>query len=82
MLAASANLPIVNFDLRTQFTVAPYVAPVPQDPSEEIFIPEGETTFDNTDPDSLQVPAEEPVPEVEVFENPAPPASPTDNLVP
>jgi membrane peptidoglycan carboxypeptidase len=82
MLAASANLPIVNFDLRTQFTVAPYVAPVPQDLSEEIFIPEGETTFDNTDPDSLQVPGEEPLPEVEVFENPAPPASPTDNLVP
>lgn len=82
MLAASANLPIVNFDLRTQFTVAPYVAPKPENTSEEIFIPEGETTFDNTDPDSLQVPGEEPAPEVEVFENPAPAASPTDNLVP
>jgi membrane peptidoglycan carboxypeptidase len=80
MLAASANLPIVNFDLRTQFTVAPYVDPVPQEASEEIFIPEGETTFDNTDPDSLQVPVEEPAPEV--FENPAPAASPADNLVP
>ena len=81
MLAASANLPIVNFDLRTQFTVAPYVAPRPEpEPSEEIFIPEGETTFDNTDPISLQVPGQEPAPEV--FENPAPAASPTDNLVP
>ena len=82
MLAASANLPIVNFDLRTQFTVAPYVAPEPQAPPEEVFIPEGETTFDNTDPDSLQVPGEETAPEVEVFENPPPAESPTDNLVP
>jgi len=82
MLAASANLPIVNFDLRTQFTVAPYVAPKPEEPAEEVFIPEGETTFDNTDPDSLQVPVEEPAPEPEVFENPAPAETPTDNLVP
>jgi membrane peptidoglycan carboxypeptidase len=82
MLAASANLPIVNFDLRTQFTVAPYVDPEPEALSEEIFIPEGETTFDNTDPDSLQAPSQETAPEVEVFENPAPAASPTDNLVP
>ena len=27
MLSASANLPIANFDLRTQFTVAPYQEP-------------------------------------------------------
>jgi len=82
MLAASANLPIVNFDLRTQFTVAPYAAPKKEEPSEEIFIPEGEATFDNTDPDSLQVPGEDPAPELEVFENPAPEVPPTDNLVP
>ena len=82
MLAASANLPIVNFDLRTQFTVAPYAAPKNEEPSEEIFIPEGEATFDNTDPDSLQVPGEDPAPELEVFENPAPEVPPTDNLVP
>lgn len=82
MLAASANLPIVNFDLRTQFTIAPYVAPSPQRASEEVFIPEGETTFDNTDPNSLQVPGEGVAPEPEVFENPAPEESPTDNLVP
>ena len=83
MLAASANLPIVNFDLRTQFTIAPYVAPQPKpEPSEEIFIPEGDTTFDNTDPDSLQVPDQEPANVDPVFENPTPAASPTGNLVP
>ncbi len=82
MLIASANLPIANFDLRTQFTVAPYVEPEP-DPTEEIFIPEGETTFDNTDPNSLVAPGDEPAPtDEQVFENPAPAASPTDNLVP
>jgi hypothetical protein len=82
MLAASANLPIVNFDLRTQFTVAPFVTLSPEELSEEIFIPEGETTFDNTDPDSLQIPGEELVPDGEVFENPAPAASPTRTLIP
>lgn len=85
MLAASANLPIVNFDLRTRFTVAPYVAPRPEPkkPTEEIFIPEGETTFDNTDPDSLQVPGQEPAPAAdEVFEDPGPAVNPDDNLVP
>ena len=84
MLAASADLPIANFDLRTEFTVAPYVAPEPEpEPIEEIFIPEGETTFDNSDPNSLEVPGSEPAPvEDEVFENPAPAADPVDNLVP
>ena len=84
MLAASADLPIANFDLRTEFTVAPYVAPKPEpEPIEEIFIPEGETTFDNSDPNSLEVPGSEPAPaEDEVFENPAPAADPVDNLVP
>ena len=84
MLAASADLPIANFDLRTEFTVAPYVAPEPEpEPFEEIFIPEGETTFDNSDPNSLEVPGSEPAPvEDEVFENPAPAADPVDNLVP
>ncbi len=82
MLAASANLPIVNFDLRTQFTIAPYVTLSPEELSEEIFIPEGETTFDNTDPDSLQIPGKKPVPDGEVFENPTPSTSPTSNLVP
>ena len=84
MLAASADLPIANFDLRTEFTVAPYVAPEPEpEPIEEIFIPEGETTFDNSDPNSLEVPGSEPAPvEDEIFENPAPAADPVDNLVP
>ena len=84
MLAASADLPIANFDLRTEFTVAPYVAPEPEpEPIEEIFIPEGETTFDNSDPNSLEVPELVPAPvEDEVFENPAPAADPVDNLVP
>lgn len=82
MLAASANLPIVNFDLRTQFTVAPFVTLSPEELAEEIFIPEGETTFDNTDPDSLQIPGEELVPDGEVFENPAPVASPTRTFIP
>ena len=84
MLAASANLPITNFDLRTQFTIAPYVAPEPvAKPAEEIFIPEGETTFDNTDPNSLEVPGPESAPAAdEVFENPDPAADPADNLVP
>jgi membrane peptidoglycan carboxypeptidase len=72
MLAASAKLPIVNFDLRTQFTVAPYGTLSPEQLSQEIFIPEGETTFDNTDPDSLQRPVEPPTVADEVFENPAP----------
>lgn len=82
MLAASANLPIVNFDLRTQFTVAPYVEPEPV-PTNEVFIPEGETTFDNTDPNSLEVPGPESAPAAdEVFENPDPAADPADNLVP
>jgi len=83
MLAASANLPIVNFALRTQFTTAPYVARRPEPkPPEELFIPEEETTFDNTDPDSLQVPGEEPAKVDPVFENPTPAASPTDAPVP
>jgi membrane peptidoglycan carboxypeptidase len=82
MLAASAKLPIVNFDLRTQFTVAPYGTLSPEELSQEIFIPEGETTFDNTDPDSLQRPVEPPAPADEIFENPAPAASPTRTLVP
>ena len=84
MLAASADLPIANFDLRTEFTVAPYVAPEPEPgPFEEIFIPEGETTFDNSDPNSLEVPELVPAPvEDEVFENPSPAADPVDNLVP
>ena len=72
MLAASAKLPIVNFDLRTQFTVAPYGTLSPEELSQEIFIPEGEATFDNTDPDSLQRPVEPPTIADEVFENPAP----------
>ena len=84
MLAASADLPIANFDLRTEFTVAPDLPPEPEPgPFEEIFIPEGETTFDNSDPNSLEVPGSEPAPvEDEVFENPAPAADPVDNLVP
>jgi len=84
MLAASADLPIANFDLRTEFTVAPDLPPEPEPgPFEEIFIPEGETTFDNSDPNSLEVPELVPAPvEDEVFENPAPAADPVDNLVP
>lgn len=88
MLAASADLPIANFDLRTEFTVAPDLPPEPEpepepEPIEEIFIPEGETTFDNSDPNSLEVPELVPAPvEDEVFENPAPAADPVDNLVP
>jgi membrane peptidoglycan carboxypeptidase len=88
MLAASANLPIVNFDLRTRFTVAPYVAPYvaprpERKPTEEIFIPEGETTFDNNDPNSLEVPGQDPAPGTdEIFENPDPAVNPDDNLVP
>jgi membrane peptidoglycan carboxypeptidase len=88
MLSASANLPIANFDLRTQFTVAPYVEPE-IDTDGEVFIGEGETTFDNTDPDSLLAPSEDPAPaegqapvEEEIFENPAPEEIPADNLVP
>ena len=88
MLSASANLPIANFDLRTQFTVAPYVEPE-IDTDEEVFIGEGETTFDNTDPDSILAPSDDPAPaegqasvEEEIFENPAPEEIPADNLVP
>nr|MCH9831168.1 transglycosylase domain-containing protein [Actinomycetes bacterium] len=63
MLAASADLPIANFDLRTEFTVAPDLPPEPEPgPFEEIFIPEGETTFDNSDPNSLEVPELVPAP--------------------
>ena len=88
MLSASANLPIANFDLRTQFTVAPYVEPE-IDTDGEVFIGEGETTFDNTDPDSLVAPSDDPASaegqapvEEGIFENPAPEEIPADNLVP
>lgn len=49
MQIASANLPIANFDLRTQFT-APAFTPRPQVQDEaEVFIQEGGSEFDNTD---------------------------------
>jgi membrane peptidoglycan carboxypeptidase len=49
MQIASANLPIANFDLRTQFT-APAFTPLPQvDDEAEVFIQEGGSEFDNTD---------------------------------
>ncbi len=49
MQIASANLPIANFDLRTQFT-APAFTPLPQVEDEaEVFIQEGGSEFDNTD---------------------------------
>lgn len=79
MLAALADKPIATFDLRTNFTVPTYTpAPEPSAaPTEEaeIFIPEEEAVFDNTDPNSLETPGEEPAPAPggdQVFENPAP----------
>ena len=75
MQVASANLPIANFDLRTQFVAPAYVEPEPE-PTDEVFIEE-DTVFDNQDPNSLEVPGTEPAPaEGELFENPAPEASP------
>ncbi len=75
MQVASANLPIANFDLRTQFVAPAYVEPEPE-PTDEVFIEE-DTVFDNQDPNSLEVPGTEPAPaEGELFENPAPETTP------
>lgn len=53
MQIASANLPIANFDLRTQFT-APAFTPLPEVEDEaEIFIQDGGSEFDNTETDTF-----------------------------
>jgi len=58
MQIASANLPIVDFDLRTQFT-APAYTPRPEVEDEaEIFIQDGGSEFDNTEANTF---GEEPV---------------------
>ena len=58
MQIASANLPIVDFDLRTQFT-APAFTPRPEVQDEaEIFIQDGGSEFDNTEANTF---GEEPV---------------------
>ena len=58
MQIASANLPIVDFDLRTQFT-APAYTPRPEVQDEaEIFIQDGGSEFDNTEANTF---GEEPV---------------------
>ncbi len=72
MQIASADLPIANFDLRTDFAVPSYTAPVEETEEVEVFIPEGEAEFDNTDPGTLVVPGEETIPAGEEFENTPP----------
>jgi membrane peptidoglycan carboxypeptidase len=73
MQIASANLPIANFDLRTQFT-APVYAPRPAAPrNDEVFVTEDEVEFDNPTVEEFGPPAEEDTPEPGgEFENTAP----------
>jgi len=75
MQIASANLPIVNFDLRTQFA-APVYTPQPEAPrNDEVFVTEDEVEFDNPTVEEFGPPIEEEVPEPEgEFENAVPEA--------
>jgi membrane peptidoglycan carboxypeptidase len=77
MQIASANLPIANFDLRTQFT-APAFTPRPQVQDEaEVFIQDGGSEFDNTEANTF---GEDPV---EPDTAPAPaPAGEFENTLP
>jgi membrane peptidoglycan carboxypeptidase len=60
MQIASANLPIANFDLRTQFA-APVYTPRPQAPSnDEVFVTEDEVEFDNSPTEEFGPPDEDP----------------------
>ncbi len=63
MQIASANLPIANFDLRTQFT-APVNTPLPEAPrQDEIFVTEDEVEFDNTPDEEFGPPIDDAEPD-------------------